>query len=129
MSPAVQYAEKKKSDPLGPLLGFVILLVGGAFSWIIAPRVIFWMENTHFVFGFLGPVLPIQFPEDWSGLTQRLIIGGFMFLVFFVIAMIVIMAMMGSAHQGELDVNIQEVRDKKAGKMPGGKKKKRRRSR
>lgn len=127
MSPAVEYApEKKKGDPLGPLLGFIILIVGGGFSWIVAPRVIVWMENTRFVFGFLGPVLPIQFPDTWSSLVQRLVIGGFMFLIFFVIAMIVLLALMGSSHQGELDVSIKEVREKKAGKTPGGKKKKRR---
>jgi hypothetical protein len=126
VSPDIQYAEQKKRDPLGPLLGFIILIVGGAFSWIVAPGVIDWMENTHFVFGFLGPVLPIHYPDNWPSLIQRLVTGGFMFLVFFVIAMVVIMAMAGSSHQGELDVSIKEVRERKADRTPGGKKKKRR---
>ena len=125
MSPAYVEAEKKnKVDPLGPVLGFIILLVGGGFSWLVAPRVINWMETAEVNFGFFGPILPITFPNTWSPIFQRLAIGGFMFLLFFIIAMIVMMALMGGTAQGELDVSRKEVMEKKFG---GGKQKKKRR--
>lgn len=127
MSPAYVEAEKKRRvDPLGPVLGFIILLVGGGFSWLVAPRVINWMQTAEVNFGFFGPILPITFPATWSPIFQRLAIGGFMFLVFFIIAMIVMMALMGGSAQGELDVTMREVREKKAGSGPSKKKKRRR---
>lgn len=126
MSQSTEFVPKKKADPLGPLLGFLILIVGGGFSWIVAPRAIVWLENTRFVFGFLGPVLPIQFPDNWPSLMQRLVVSGFMFLIFFVIAMIVIMALMGTSQQGDMDISMKEVRERKAERTLGGKKKKRR---
>ncbi|MBN1122494.1 MAG: hypothetical protein JXJ17_15565 [Anaerolineae bacterium] len=104
-----RYEPKKKNNPLLPLIGFVIMALGGGFSYLAAPGVINFLETTTFVFGFFGPILPIAFPSDWPPLLTRGVIAGMMFLVIFTVMMIVMFAIMKPPKE-ESHVDISDVR-------------------
>jgi Na+/proline symporter len=104
-----RYEKKKKTNPMLPLIGFVIMAVGGGFSYLAAPGVIKFLETTTFVFGFFGPILPIAFPGDWPPLLTRGVVAGMMFLVIFTLMMVVIFAIIKPPHE-ESHVDISDVR-------------------
>jgi hypothetical protein len=100
--------KKRKTSRFGPLLGFFILVGLGAFSFFTAPYVIRFLTTTQ-IQGAFGPILPIPMPSQWSFLTTRLVIAGFMFMVQFIIFMIVIFAIRPTA-RGEMDIDMADMR-------------------
>jgi hypothetical protein len=104
-----RFQPKKKANPMLPLIGLVIMILGGGFSYLIAPGVINFLQTTTFVFGSFGAILPISFPSEWPPTIIRLVVTGTMFLVIFTLMMIVIFAIT-KPPQEESHVDISDVR-------------------
>jgi hypothetical protein len=104
-----KFQPKKKANPMLPLIGFVVMVLGGGFSYLVAPGVINFLQTTTFVFGSFGAILPITFPSEWPPAVLRLVIAGTMFLVIFTLMMVVIFAITKTPEE-ESHVDISDVR-------------------
>lgn len=102
----------KKRDPLRPAIGFLLLLIVGGFSILIAPAGVNWLETTRLTVGTWGwQILPIAFPP-WPDLVKQGIVATLLFIVTFTVLMAVLMAVM-KPPVGETDVSLHEVRARK----------------
>lgn len=98
-------------SPLRPLVGLIVLLLVGGFSYVVAPAIINWLSTTSA--DFVGrTVLPITFPAEWPAIVPHLVVALIVFIVLFSMSMIVLMAVMPGG-RGELDVDAADVRRKK----------------
>ena len=80
--------EDDRPNPLGPFIGFVVIIVIGGFSFLAAPTVIRALTTVQFSMGVFGPVLPIAFPETWSPFAQQSIIAVVLMIILFSLVMI-----------------------------------------
>src|SRR5512137_1492163 len=113
-------ADTKKQSPILPIVGFVIILAVGGLGFWISPRVVTWLKTAKFaLLGGLLPVLPIQFPKDWSPLASQLAVTAVLFLFIFTLVMTVMFFAMGKSTQGEMDVNLDDIRREKQKQMKG----------
>ena len=80
--------EGKRPNPLQPFIGFVVLIVLGGFSFLAAPTVVKALTTVEFSMGFLGPVLPITFPDTWSPFISQTVIALVLMFVLFSLVMI-----------------------------------------
>ncbi len=102
----------KRRDPLRPAIGFLLLLVVGGFSILIAPAGVNWLETTHLTVGAWGwQILPIVFPP-WPALVKQGIVALLVFVIAFTVLMVVMLAVM-KPPMGEADVSLHEVRARK----------------
>ena len=102
---------RPSGSPLRPLIGLIVLILVGGFSFLVAPSVIRWLTTANV--DFVGrPVLPITFPADWPALVVQLVVALILFIVLFSMSMILMMAIM-PAPRGELDVDAADVRREK----------------
>ncbi len=103
----------KGQSPLGPLVGFILLIVVGGFSVLAAPSVTTWLQTANLTFGALGwKVLPIQFPAGWPPIVSHGLVALVLFGVVFTVLMIVLFALMKPPTE-ELDVELKTVRARK----------------
>ncbi len=103
----------KRQNPLGPLVGFILLLVVGGFSALAAPLVVGWLQTAELTFGLLGwKVLPIQFPASWPPIAAHVLVGLVIFVVVFTILMIVLFSLMKPPRE-EMNVELSTVRARK----------------
>ncbi len=102
---------QERTNPLAPFIGFVVLLLVSGFSYLAAPAVIGWLVTANWTVAGTQ-LLPFSFPGNWSYLAIRLSVAAGLFLVLFVLAMIVLMIVMGSA-RGETDVSYDDLRKEK----------------
>jgi hypothetical protein len=101
--------KKKKANPLLPLIGLVIMILCGGGSYLVAPRVINFLETAQFTLGALGPILPIAFPSEWPPILIRGVVAGVTFFIVFTVMMIIMFAIM-KPPQEESHVDISDVR-------------------
>jgi hypothetical protein len=109
---ALERPPSKRGSPLGPLIGFIVLIVVGGLAYLVSPAIVKWLTTTQLTFGSLGQVLPIQFPEAWPEMMTRIVVAVAIFAIVFIIAMIPIFAMVGTP-KGEMDVDLGKVRDER----------------
>ncbi len=107
--------EKKKSDPLQPLLGFILLIVIGGLSYLASPFVLNWLQTTNLSLGMLGPILPMTLPPEWPEIVKQGLVTVLLFMVGFTVAMIVLFSIT-KPPKGETDVSMAEVRARKGTK-------------
>ncbi len=108
-----QATKRRKRSPLGPLIGFIVLVVVLGVSFLAAPSAVNWLETAEFTLGAFGwRVLPITFPAEWSPLVIQTVVTLFMALVLFIILMIIMFALMKPPRE-ELDVEYSAVRARK----------------
>ena len=106
--------QKTEGNPFLGLVGFVVMIVVGGISFVIAPRAIDFVTTTQFSFGIVQ-VLPIQFPSDWPAIMRQLVMTLALFLVFFALLMIPLAAVIKpEIDDKEMEVSIGEMRKKKA---------------
>ena len=101
----------ERTNPLLPVIGFVVILLTGGLAYFSASAVAVWLTRTTWVLG-ATQVLPLSFPSTWSPDIVRLAVAAGMFLLVFVIEMILLFIVMGSA-RGPMDVSIGEMREEK----------------
>lgn len=104
--------ERKKKDPMGPFIGFVVFILVAGFSFLISGPAVKFLTTTSFRLGSLGQILPIALPATWPPLLRQGVIGGGIFLFLFIIVMIVMFSMMKPVY-GEQDVKLADIRAQK----------------
>jgi cellobiose-specific phosphotransferase system component IIC len=102
----------ERPNPLQPFIGFVVLLVLGGFSFLAAPTVVKALTTVEFSMGFLGPVLPITFPETWSPFVSNTVIALVLMFVLFTLVMILMIPFLKPPGH-ELDVRDPVVLSRK----------------
>ncbi|MBN1429026.1 MAG: hypothetical protein JXB07_11620 [Anaerolineae bacterium] len=98
--------EEKPPHPLIPLFGFIIILIIGGLSYMISPRVVHWLKNTHFTLGGLIPVLPIEFPAGWPALAHNLAVTAVLFFGIFTIGTMMIFFVAKPPGKKEVDLDM-----------------------
>lgn len=110
----MSYKREEKKKPQGalvPLYGFLVMVVAGGLSFLVAPAIRTFLETTTWYFGAFGwRVLPLTFPGAWSELTVRFAISGVLFLMVFMLFMIVAL-MIGAGPEEESLQYIRERQD------------------
>lgn len=102
----------KRPNPLQPFIGFVVLIVLGGFSFLAAPTVVKALTTAEFSMGFLGPVLPITFPDTWSPLISQTVIALVLMFALFSLVMILMIPFL-KPPGNELDVRDPVVLSRK----------------
>ena len=92
--------EEKGPNPWLPLFGFVIIVVFGGFSWVIAPLLL------PFAARF------VQFPSEWPVWMHNGVVAFLVFVVLFAVAMLLIAIFAGGAPRDPYDVrtSAKEIR-------------------
>jgi hypothetical protein len=80
--------EDDSPNPLQPFIGFVVMIVLGGFSFLAAPTVVKALTTVQFSLGWMGPILPLTFPEKWSPFVQQSVIAVVLMFVLFTLVMI-----------------------------------------
>ncbi len=106
-----QEASNDRDNPLIPVIGFAVIVITGGLAYFSAPTVATWLTRATWVLG-ATQVLPLSFPSSWSPLIIRLAVASGIFLMAFVIEMILLFIVMGTA-RGPMDVSIGEMREEK----------------
>jgi hypothetical protein len=116
MSNVQHKSTERKSNPMGPLIGFIMFIVIGGLSYGVSPAVVHFAETANVKFGTFGwKLLPLAFPAGWPDILKNLIVAAALFLVLFVIAMIILFSIMKPA-RGEMDIGLEQIRAQKAKK-------------
>ena len=111
--------QRSTNNPLGPIVGFFVLLIVGGGVYLASPAIITWLGNTSLTFGAFGwQILPLLMPPSWPPLMQRLVITGFGFMIVFIMVVIVLMLFM-KPEQDEISVNLNDIRREKAARQKG----------
>jgi hypothetical protein len=105
--------EEKPPSPLLPISGFILMVVVCGLAWLISPRMVVWLKTTNFKLGGLLTVLPIQFPKDWSALTNQLVVTAFLSILVFTLVMSVLFFFMKVPGSNETDVSLDTIRQEK----------------
>lgn len=88
------YEKKEGPNPFLPIVGFILLVGFGGFSYVIAPNVRHFLETTRYRLATLQ-VLPMTFP-DWPDNAVNGVVAFIIFLIFFSIAMVVALILIPS---------------------------------
>lgn len=103
--------EGKKENPMLGLIGFIILVVVGGFSFAVSGPVLGYLTTANVTIGMSGiQLLPLAFPAGWSTLADRAAVTFGIFLVVFVLAMIVLFMFMKPSSQDERSVSLDDMR-------------------
>ena len=94
--------KSRRANPLLPVIGFIVMIVVGALSYLASPVVVKWLKTTRWKFG-KAAVLPIVFPPNWPPIVEQLIVAFALFIMLFIIAM-VIMFMFTKTTADEIDI-------------------------
>jgi hypothetical protein len=99
----------KQESPMSGLVGFIILIVVGGFSFLVSGPVQRFLMTANVS---LGPakLLPIQFPAGWSPLVNQAAVAFGLFLIIFVLAMIVLFLFMKPRTYDERNVSLDDMR-------------------
>ncbi|MGF1507288.1 MAG: hypothetical protein GYB64_03380 [Chloroflexi bacterium] len=118
MSNQYMVEKKQKRNPFNPVIGFIILVIGGGLAWLVSPGVLDFITTQPVSFGAFGQILPINMPAAWSASTERLVIAFLMFLVFFTIFMIIAALFMIKPEKRDPQyVNLGEIRQEREAKQ------------
>lgn len=99
-----QMDQRPKANPLTPFIGFVMILVIGGFSFLIAPAAARFLTETNYSLGAFGwKILPIVFPATWPDILVRVLISLGLFLFLFTILMIPVLGLMTEKEDPYLD--------------------------
>jgi hypothetical protein len=112
--PNIEIASQEKANPLIPFIGFVMLLVVGGLSYLVAPAATGWLMTAQWTLAGTA-ILPFAFPAAWSPVMVRVSVAAGLFLLLFVLVMIVMLLMMGSP-KTETDATYGQLRKEKARK-------------
>jgi hypothetical protein len=106
-----QVAETKKENPMLGLIGFIILVVVGGFSFAVSGPALHFLRTAHVTVGMSGiKLLPLEFPANWSPLANQMAVAFGIFLVVFAIAMIILFLFMKPSTQDEYSVSLDVMR-------------------
>lgn len=92
--------KKEKVNAFVPLIGFILLVILAAFSYLISSSALRWVTTAHLTLGMFA-VLPLSFPGEWPSFVPQLVVGFVIFLALFVLAMIAILPFMGGSNPDE----------------------------
>lgn len=102
--------QRPKKGPLRPALGFILLLVVGALSWFVSPRVADWLTTTDCQIGsFQWQILPLEFPEAWPSIAVQGLVALFTFMITFITFMVVFVILLRPP-RGRHDVSVSQAR-------------------
>nr|MBN1228548.1 hypothetical protein [Anaerolineae bacterium] len=103
-----QQIPRKHRNPFIPLLGFILLIVIGGGSYLVAPVATDFLQTTSLSIRTWS-ILPLQFPPEWPSLVTHLVVAfGIFFVVFVLLLLLAFLLMKPPAD--ERDVNIAELR-------------------
>jgi len=103
--------ESKRPNPMSGLIGFIVIVVIGGFSFAVSAPVTHWLKTTTVVAGASGlKLLPLIFPPEWPALGQQLAVTAGLFLILFVIAMVLLFAFMRPSTADERSVSMNDMR-------------------
>ncbi len=92
--------KSQKTKAFVPLIGFIVLVILAAFSFLVSPRVLRWATTAHVMFGSFQ-VFPVSLPAEWPLIVRQLVVAFVIFLGLFVLAMIAILPFMGGSNPDE----------------------------
>lgn len=96
---------KKQQSAFVPVFGLILLVVFGAFSWVLAPTIYPMVEN-----------MGLQFPVEWTDPMRYGVIALVIFIVLFAIGMMLIAAFAG-APSSSMDSRMTAKELRKQGKV------------
>jgi len=107
----------KRPNPMLGLIGFIVIVIIGGFSFAVSAPVAYWLKTTTVVAGASGvKILPLAFPPEWPPIGQQLAVTVGLFLILFVLAMVLMFAFMRPSTASEMDVNMDVMRREAAAK-------------
>lgn len=108
--------EKKGKDapPFNPFVGFIILLVLGALSFLASPALVRFITTANVRLGGFIQLFPMSFPPEWTFMTQRIVVTFAIFLGFFIIFMVIWSIVMAGSGRDEFDVDLTKLRKERA---------------
>lgn len=75
-----------------PLFGFIVIVIIAILAWFFSPNALDWLTTT--TFPTRPPhILPLVFPANWTEITSRLVVTFFVFAFFFMIFLIIWLAL------------------------------------
>jgi len=107
--------EGEKENPMLGLIGFIILVVVGGFSFLISGPILGFLTTANVTLGQSGiKLLPLTFPAEWSQLADQAAIAFGIFLIVFVLSMIVLFSFMKPSTESETSVSMEQMRQEVA---------------
>ncbi len=107
--------KSKQQNPMLGLIGFILIVVLGGFSFGVSGPATAWLQTSTVVLGASGiNILPLKFPDTWSPLANQLAVTVGIFLVLFVIAMALMFMFMRPASVTEQSVSMHDMRKEAA---------------
>ena len=107
----VETTEMKAVTAWVPLIGFVMFVLLGIVSYLLAPAFHGWLIEAEWVVANTK-ILPLNFPGAWSDETIRIVVAVMLWLGLFAITMFVLLLTMGSPLK-EDDVSLPQIRKEK----------------
>lgn len=104
---------EKQTNPMLPLVGFVVLLILGGLSFLASPYIVQWLKTTTFSLGGFIKVLPVQFPPNWPLIVDQIAVTLVLFVLFFTIVMIALFSFMKPPGVDETSVSLDTLRREK----------------
>ncbi len=102
---------EKKENPMLGLIGFIIIVVIGGFSFLVSGPVLNYLTTANVTLGLSGiKLLPLAFPPEWSRLGDQVAVAFGIFMIIFVIAMIILFMFMKPSTQSENSVSLEDMR-------------------
>ena len=102
---------EKKENPMLGLIGFIIIVVIGGFSFLVSSPVLDFLTTANVTLGLSGiKLLPLTFPADWSRLGDQAAVAFGIFMIVFVIAMIILFTFMKPSTESEMSVSLEDMR-------------------
>ena len=78
----------KKQNPFLPIVGFILLVGLGGFSYAVAPTARHFLETTRFRPSGIN-ILPMAFPTDWPDPAVNAAVALAIFVILFGLAMLI----------------------------------------
>lgn len=103
--------EGKKQNPMIGLIGFIVIVVIAAISFVLSGPIMGWLTTANFVLGASGiQVLPLAFPGDWTPIARQLAVAGGLFLILFVIGTGITFIFMTPSTSSDMSVSLDDMR-------------------
>ncbi len=96
---------EKKPGAFIPLIGFIVMILVGGVSYLVADPVKAFVTTQEFYFGTFGwQIFPVVFPSTWPESMQTLVVGGIVFLFLFIIFMIIMLILLPTPNSEYQDI-------------------------
>lgn len=110
-------SQDQKPGAFIPLIGFIVMILVGGFSYLVAAPVKEFVTTQEFYFGSFGwQIFPVAFPATWPESMQTLVVGGVVFMFLFIIFMIIMLLLLPTPNSEYQDIIKEQQAAKKQSK-------------